>query len=749
MLDIGSPYRPLHLTARADLEMVEHTYRGEKYWVVGDMLALEYYRLNEQEYALLSWLDGKQSLDDIKERFESTFNPYKVSYREIESYLIDFHKKSLLATFTPDQGRHLKRMGVKKRWQKAWTRAKSLLALRWRGINPDAIFRIATPMFGWLFSRWMVVLNVAFMVCALLWFASHIQEAQERMPSAQRFFSSQNWLSLAVVLIGMKIVHEFAHGIVFTKFGGRCHELGVMLLVFMPTLYVNTSDSWRFSDKWKRAAVAGAGIYIELLLASIATFAWWYSKPGPFQFACLNIMVLGSVSSILFNGNPLLKFDGYYLLCDILEIPNLQQRSSKFIRDTFLYYGLGIREGDDERRSTSRTRVWLACYALAAYAFRIFLVYVIAFIVVKLFRPAGLEELAKMFSFIVMSLVIIVPTLALAKYFWIPGRLQRVERGRAIVTLGGGVALLLIFFAVPFPDWITCDFVVEPGNSKTVYVSHDGILKEVFVEPRQEIKRGEPIALLRNLDVELELSQLQGELAEMDREAEMLRMHRYASTREVAREVTLRESRVTAEKRLAELSQIQDSMLLVAPQDGSVIPARRTHAPNDDPDELDLWYGWTLHDENTNASLERGQPICQIGDMEHPIAKLFIDQSDVRFVKVDQPVKLLLDSQSLHAIDAIIDDMSQGNSEVIRSSVTHQHGGKLETERGKRQPTEEQLNSEHVAPASAVFEAMVELPELETPLAVGLHGEARVFIGYRTLAGRMYRFLNKTFRFDL
>ncbi len=130
-------------------------------------------------------------------------------------------------------------------------------------------------------------------------------------------------LALAVV----KVLHELGHALTCKHFGGDCHEIGVLLLFFTPCLYCNVSDAWLFPGKWPRIAVSAAGIAVEVFLAAIATFLWWFSIPGVFNTLCLNIMIVCSLNTLLINGNPLLRYDGYYVLADLLDVPNLGQQS--------------------------------------------------------------------------------------------------------------------------------------------------------------------------------------------------------------------------------------------------------------------------------------------------------------------------------------------------------------------------------------------------------------------------------------
>ena len=139
-------------------------------------------------------------------------------------------------------------------------------------------------------------------------------EFQRKLPEFHQFFGPSNWFYLAIAMGFTKVLHEFGHGLSCKHFGGECHELGVMLLVLTPCLYCNVSDSWMLPNKWHRAFIGAAGMYVEICIASIATFLWWFSAPGLLNNICLSTMFVCSVSTVVFNGNPLLRYDGYYIL---------------------------------------------------------------------------------------------------------------------------------------------------------------------------------------------------------------------------------------------------------------------------------------------------------------------------------------------------------------------------------------------------------------------------------------------------
>src|SRR5262249_19276082 len=178
------------------------------------------------------------------------------------------------------------------------------------------------------FCRWIFApLTVAFW-CLLIASAAGLillefGSFRERLPDFSTFFNFRTATWFAFALIVTKALHELGHALTCRHFGGACREFGVLLLLFMLTLFCDVSDAWRLPSRWQRILVSAAGMLVELVLASIATWLWWFSEPGMLNAICLRIMFLCSVSTIVFNANPLLRYDGYYILSDLLDVPNL------------------------------------------------------------------------------------------------------------------------------------------------------------------------------------------------------------------------------------------------------------------------------------------------------------------------------------------------------------------------------------------------------------------------------------------
>src|SRR5690606_25016290 len=210
----------------------------------------------------------------------------------------------------------------------------NVLAFRFKGFDPEPILNFIYPYTRWFFSKPAFIVSCLLVLSALTLVLVQFDTFQSRLPSFQSFFAAKNWLWLGLTLAVTKVLHDFGHGLSCKHFGGECHEIGVMFLVLTPCLYCNVSDSWMLPNRWHRAFIGAAGMYVEVVLASICTFVWWFTEPGLLNYICLNVMFVSSVSTILFNANPLLRYDGYYILSDILEIPNLRQKATSILSRT-------------------------------------------------------------------------------------------------------------------------------------------------------------------------------------------------------------------------------------------------------------------------------------------------------------------------------------------------------------------------------------------------------------------------------
>ena len=377
----------------------------------------------------------------------------------------------------------------------------NVLSIRFKGFDPDRILTWMNGYTKWFFTLPVFALVLILNLSALALILTQFETFQNKLPSFQDFFAAKNWIYLALVMGLTKVCHEFGHGLACKKFGGQCHEMGVMLLVLTPCLYCNVSDAWMLPNKWRRIFISAAGMYVELVMASIATFVWWFSEPGMINLLALNVVFVSSVSTILFNANPLLRYDGYYILSDLLEIPNLRQKATTILQRWSGHWLMGI-EARPDPFLPARQQWVFALYSVAAAAYRWFITLAIFWFVYDLLEPYGLKLIGQGIALMALYGLLGMPLIALYKFFSVPGRFGTVKPARVGITFVVAFTLLGAVMLIPIPHHVYCSFYVQPENAANVYVEFPGELTEIFAEPNQRVAKGTPLVRLNSFELE-------------------------------------------------------------------------------------------------------------------------------------------------------------------------------------------------------------------------------------------------------
>src|SRR6185436_411098 len=226
------------------------------------------------------------------------------------------------------------------------------------------------PLFGpFGLLLWLTVVGTGLVLMVQHW-SELTQDVSDRV------LAPENLVIMLLVFPVLKAIHEFGHACAVKAWGGEVHEMGIMLLVLMPVPYVDASAASAFPEKLRRVVVGAGGMIVELFIASIALALWLEVQPGILRAVLFNVMLIAGVSTVLFNVNPLLRFDGYYILSDLLEIPNLRQRAQQYLGSLFERGLFGV----DAPRidATWRERAWLVVFAIGSFIYRIFITLAIA-----------------------------------------------------------------------------------------------------------------------------------------------------------------------------------------------------------------------------------------------------------------------------------------------------------------------------------------------------------------------------------
>jgi putative peptide zinc metalloprotease protein len=738
---VSSSARVLPMRMRPDLTALQQRYLGQVYWVVKEPVGLHYFRFQEEEYAILKMLDGHTSLDELKIEFEQLFPPQKITVEELGHFIGMLHGNALVIADVAGQGEQLKkRRGEKKRRELAGS-FTNILALRFKGIDPDRILNWLYPKMRWIYGLPARLACGALALAALLLVLVQFDTFHDKLPTFHQFFEAKNWIYLGITLAVTKVIHEFGHGLTCKHFGGECHEMGVMFLVMTPCLYCNVSDSWMLPNKWHRAWIGAAGMYIEIVIASICTFVWWFSAPGMLHQLCLSTLFVCSVSTVMFNANPLLRYDGYYILSDIVEIPNLRQKASTILNRKLGAWCLGLEEPDDPFLP-QRNQIFFAIYTVASAIYRWLILFGIIWFLYKVFEPYRLKVISQTLAFISISSLVAMPLWKMGKFFYVPGKLDKVKRKNVNITLGilAVVAAFVVFFPLPFR--VVCTLELKLRDAEPVYARVPGTLEEIDVKPGQQVHAGDKLGQLSNIDLQIEIREIEMQIAVNEARYKVLHHDQFAlRNQEAALELPQVEKSLAAlRKQWAEKKEDEKLLQLVAPVSGTVMPPPEIPARPDHDSDLPKWTGSPLDEKNLGAHLAGDARLfCQIGDPRHWEAHLAVDQEDVDFIRANQDVAIKLDELPYHTFYSTITEIGPELKFTPRQ-LSSKTGGELMSK-------QEEGGMER--PINTSYQARAAVDDPKARLVPGLRGTAKVYANWQPLGTRLWRYLIRTFNFKL
>jgi putative peptide zinc metalloprotease protein len=429
-------------------------------------------------------------------------------------------------------------------------------------INPDRWIQALVKYFGWCFSPASMLLGL---VCFLFGVLQTTGRWEAFTNSYEGLFTSSRGLTLALAWLALKVIHETAHAATCRRYGGEVNDAGFAMILLMPIAYVNVTSSWRFASRWQRLQVTLAGVVSELFIAGLALIAWNLSDSLALKQVSADVVLLASVSSLLFNLNPLLKFDGYFALADATGVDNLYSYGQRYARYIGARYILGA-DAIAPILPSSRP-VWIKLYGLSAAVYRVVTVTGLLVAAAALFNGAGvIIAIGGGFLFIVK------PLAALAKQLW----KLHVEAKLSVVRLAARLTLLATLAFGPL--WIipanltwTVPAIVQYDPRAVLRARTDGFIKELHVLDGETLTAGQPIVTLRNDDLEFELSGLRKELAQT--EQQILAAQWHADSSKLGDATSRRKGLV---EQVEELQNQVDSLVLRSPITGTLV-ARNMH----------------------------------------------------------------------------------------------------------------------------------------------------------------------------
>jgi putative peptide zinc metalloprotease protein len=487
--------------------------------------------------------------------------------------------------------------------------------------------------------------------------------------------------------------------------------------------------------------IGAAGMYVEVIIASICTFLWWNSKPGLLNQLCLSTMFVCSVSTIMFNGNPLLRYDGYYILSDLLEIPNLRQKASEILNRKLGEWCLGI-EQPENPFLPDRHQTLFAIYSIAAVVYSWVVVLSILWFLQKMLQPYHLQSIGKIIAAMSMYGLFVQPLWKLFKFMRVPGRTDQVKKLRLFATVCVASAAIAAFFLVPLPHREYCTLQIEPHDAASVRVVVPGRIEEIHVKPGQYVAAGTLLVRLSNPDLELTIAEIEGRLAVYRTQADGLTRQSFSDDTAAMQLASVRENIAAADEALRQKQIDQSRLDVLAPIAGVVMPPpEEPRKPVNADGQLPRWSGTPLDERNLGAYLDQSTQVCMIGDPGNMQADLVLDQSQVDFVATGQTVDIKLDHLPLDLLRGPIAIIALEDMKVTPRNLSNKSGGELASK------TDEAGVERPWSPSYQVLVYPLEGPE--DMLRTGLRGRAKIHARWQTAAQRTWRLLGETFHFRM
>ncbi len=595
----SSWYRVADLRPRVSWQVRfhRHEYRGEVWHVVRNPASGGVHRLTPAAHALVGLMNGERTTQEVWDAALAQLGDDAPTQDETLRLLSLLYVADVLrCDVPPDTAALFRRVQDEKDQERR--NKRNPISFRVPLLDPDAFL---SRWQGWarpLFSRASGLVWCAVVLAAGV---SAVKHAPELAAASKSLFEPESLLALWFTYPVVKALHEFGHAFAVKRWGGEVHEIGILFLVFMPVPYVDASAASVFPEKHRRMLVSGAGIAVELFLAALGLFVWIAVEPGLVRHIAYGVMLVGGLSTLLFNGNPLLRFDGYYVLADALEIPNLDSKAKQYLGVLARRRILGLEQTPLPETAPGEAP-WLVGYAIAASVYRIAVLLAIALYLAGRFFLVGMA-----LALATLVARIVVPLLRHLSYL-LTDPIVGEGRGRALAGSFGLAAVLgALVFALPIPLRTQAEGVVWLPERSTVRAGAEGFVTEVLAEPYGVVRAGEPLIRTRDLFIEARVRALEAEEREL-----RLRVLALSQADRVQTEI-VREQLAETGAALARARERAGEVLIRSPSQGVFVLAGS--------------------DDLIDRYVQQGEVVAYVVDLSTATARVAVSQRDVALLR--------------------------------------------------------------------------------------------------------------------
>ena len=521
-------------------------YRGREWYVLQELGSEKYYRVTPIGYKFVASLSPRQTVGETWDTFVKDHSDVAPGQEDVIQLLSQLHHSNLLFFRSKANNEAIFERYQKQKIREHMGKLMAFLYVRLPMWDPNRFLNnyrnILSAFFSPLaFFIWLVVIVMAGKAV--------IEQWDQLWQQTQGIIALGNLPLLYLSVFVLKIFHEMAHAAVSKKYGATVHTMGIMFIVFTPLPYIDASSSWSMRNRWHRVFVGSAGMYVEMFLAATAALVWVSTGSGLLNSLAFNLMVAGSVSSLLFNGNPLLRFDAYYMLADAMDIPNLYQKANQQL----LYYLDRFLLGTPDLEKPADSPVesfWVSLYGVLSVVYRLMIMVFITSMVANIWIGLGVLMV------IMMAFVwVIMPLQKLLKHLFTSPKLMK-NRPRAFLVSGLITGLLaVILLILPMPYSLSARGVVEAAGASSVYTESGGLLMDVLVRPGDLVQSGDTLFRYENSDMRQEFTLNEHQITETHWQYQRALETGYTSVAPFLEQLAaLQERKTVLQRRLDELT---------------------------------------------------------------------------------------------------------------------------------------------------------------------------------------------------
>lgn len=528
-------------------------FRGEAWVVLTDRFGSEWFRVSPDAYAFLCRLTPECTIDEAWNASLEADMHQALTQEEVVQLLGQLNLSNLLQYDRSNSTASLFERFSKRSAREMRALLMGFLSIKIPLLDPDRMLNALLPLIRAVYSRAGLVVYLALLALA----AKFLMDDSARVfDQSAGVLSPSNLPLLYVGFLLSKTLHEFSHAAMCKRFGGEVHKLGVMLLIFAPMPYVDATSAWGFRSRAERVMVGAAGVIAELGLASLAAIFWFQTAPGTLNSLAYNVMFVASISTLVFNLNPLMRFDGYHMLVDMLDVPNLFQRSREQLRYIGERHILRLPSAQPAARTPTES-VLLPLFGVLSMCYWVLLMSTIIFFIAGEYLDLGIA-----LAFLMLFTSLVLPLFKFAKYLFTSPALG-FYRPRAVAISGGIVGFAFVVLGlIPLPDHVRVDGIVEAGQSRLLHSDSDGFLAELLAQPGALVQPGQPLLRLRNDELEFDIRAVDTQLDQL------LAQETHALTEAVADLQAIVRQREAVEQSRSDLLRRQQGLLVRAPIGG-------------------------------------------------------------------------------------------------------------------------------------------------------------------------------------